>query len=132
MRAAEYVVPHATGDADDGECIVITFGPGQGGSIDDNVNRWVAQFSGGTPPARTKQQVHGFNVTRVETTGTYTPMRMPGMTSAPTSKPGWRLLGAIVEAPSGLWFFKLTGPDATVKAAAAEFDAMIATAWPRG
>jgi hypothetical protein len=130
MRAAEYRVPRAAGDSEDGECIVITFGPGQGGGIDENVDRWIAQFSGGTKPERTKQDVHGLPVTRVEVAGTYTPMRMPGMPAAPSSHAGWRLIGAIVEAPSGLWFFKLTGPDATVKAAGAELEAMLATATP--
>src|SRR5580704_8339361 len=44
MRVAEYAVPRAAGDAMDGECTVITFGAGQGGSISDNVDRWVRQF----------------------------------------------------------------------------------------
>jgi hypothetical protein len=130
MRAAEYVVPRAPGDTEDGECIVITFGPGQGGGVDENVDRWVAQFSGATKPERHKQEIHGLPVTRVEVAGTYTPMRMPGMPAAPASRAGWRLVGAIVEAPSGLWFFKVTGPDATVKAAGPEVDAMLATASP--
>jgi hypothetical protein len=130
MRAAEYLVPRAAGDPEDAECIVITFGPGQGGGLDENVDRWVAQFSGTTKPERTKQEIHGLPVTRVEVAGTYTPMRMPGMPAAPASRAGWRLIGAIVEAPSGLWFFKLTGPDATVKAAGQELDAMLATASP--
>ncbi len=128
MRAAEYVIPHAPGDSEDGECIVITFGPGQGGGIDENVNRWVAQFSGATGPERSQRETHGLHVTRVEVAGTYTPMRMPGMPSAPSSRSGWRLIGAIVEAPSGLWFFKMTGPSATVKAASAELEAMLDTA----
>ena len=34
-------------------------------------------------------------------------------------------LGAIVEGPEGLVFFKLTGPAATVRSASAEFDAML-------
>jgi hypothetical protein len=42
-------------------------------------------------------------------------------------KPGYRLLGAIVEAPEGNVFFKLTGPDATVGAAQAELDALVAS-----
>jgi hypothetical protein len=130
MRAAEYVVPRAAGDSDDGECIVITFGPGQGGGVDENVDRWVAQFSGATRPERTKREFHGLPVTRVEVAGTYTPMRMPGMPAAPSSHAGWRLIGAIVEAPSGLWFFKLTGPDATVKAAGPELDGLLGTASP--
>jgi hypothetical protein len=131
MRAAEYLVPRAAGDSDDAECIVITFGSGQGGGVDENIDRWVAQFAGASAPKRTSRQVRGMTVTRVETTGTYTAMRMPGTPAAPASHPGWRLAGGIVEAPSGRWFFKLTGPDATVKAAAAELDAMLSSAAPR-
>jgi hypothetical protein len=130
MRAAEYLVPRASGDTDDGECIVITFGPGQGGGIDENINRWVTQFAGATGTKRTSRQVGGMKVSRVETVGTYTAMRMPGASADPASHANWRLLGAIVEAPSGLWFFKVTGPDATVKAAASQFDSMIDSAHP--
>ena len=37
---------------------------------------------------------------------------MPGAPAVP--KPDYALLGAIVESPSGSYFFKLTGPSATV------------------
>jgi hypothetical protein len=126
MRVAEYVVPRAAGDATDAECTVITFGPSQGGSIADNVGRWVRQFNplSGAPMKLTRQ-VGGMNVTRVEVAGSYHPMTMPGMASEPSTQQGARLIGAIVEAPSGLWFFKMTGPDATVRGAAPEFDALL-------
>jgi hypothetical protein len=128
MRAAEYAVPHAPGDTVDGECTVITFGAGQGGGVTDNVDRWVRQFNPLSGPAtKATSQVAGMPVTRVEVAGSYHPMMMPGAPSAATTLQGSRLVGAIVEAPSGLWFFKLTGPDATVKAASAELDAMIAS-----
>jgi hypothetical protein len=42
-------------------------------------------------------------------------------------RPGYRLLGAIVEAPQGNVFFKLTGPLATVGAAEPELDALVAS-----
>ena len=42
-------------------------------------------------------------------------------------RPGLRLLGAIVESPEGLVFFKLTGPAATVGAAQADFEALVAS-----
>jgi hypothetical protein len=39
-----------------------------------------------------------------------------------TPRPGWRLLGAIVEGgPEGAVFFKLTGPARTVAAAQKDF-----------
>jgi hypothetical protein len=132
MRVAEYIVPRAPGDGDGAECSVITFGAAQGGSLEDNVARWVKQFDPvAGPPTRQARVVNGMHVTRVELTGTYHPMRMPGAAPAPSSLPGSRLLGAIVEAPSGEWFFKMTGPDATVKSAAQEFDAMVDSARPR-
>ena len=49
MRKASYDVPKVSGDAEDGELAVFYFGPGQGGSIDANVDRWVKQFSGVDP-----------------------------------------------------------------------------------
>jgi hypothetical protein len=125
MRVAEYLVPHAAGDAADAECTVITFGSNQGGGVDDNVDRWVRQFNPlSGAPTKAKRRIGEMTVTRVEVAGSYHPMMMPGGSGAPI-QPDARLVGAIVEAPSGLWFFKLTGPDATVKAAAAELDAMI-------
>jgi hypothetical protein len=126
MRVAEYVVPRAAGDTADAECTVITFGPSQGGSVSDNVDRWVRQFNPlSGPPTKATRRAGGMAVTRVEVAGSYHPMSMPGGPQAPTTLQGARLLGAIVEAPSGLWFFKLTGPDASVRAAAPDLDALI-------
>jgi hypothetical protein len=125
-RAAEYVVPRAGHDTEDGECIVITFGKGQGGSIEDNIDRWTSQFEPKTEPAKQRShEVNHINVTRVDVAGTYLPMQMPGVPALPAKHPGWRLTGGIVQAPSGTWFFKITGPDATVKAASPEFDIMM-------
>jgi hypothetical protein len=133
-RAAEYVVPRVGTDPEDGECVVMTFGPHQGGSVDDNVKRWVDQFHPALPtPRRTSVEVNGMRMTFVEVAGTYAGNMMPnaqGVTS-PTDKPGWRLLGAVVEAPSGLWFFKLTGPDVTVRSGARQFEDMVRSARPR-
>jgi hypothetical protein len=129
MRVAEYGVPRAAGDAEDAECTVITFGSSQGGSTDSNVERWVRQFNPlAGPPKTTSLRVGGMPVTRVEVAGSYHPMAMPGMAPAHAVEPNARMVGAIVEAPSGSWFFKLTGPDATVRSATPEFEAMIQSA----
>jgi hypothetical protein len=132
MRAAEYRIPRAGTDTEDAECSVITFGPGQGGSVDDNIQRWLKQFEPATSaPERTRRTVNGMAVTRVEVSGTYTPMAMPAMpASTTTPRKGQRLVGDIVEAPTGFWFFKMTGPDATVSAAAGELDALIDSLGP--
>jgi hypothetical protein len=124
MRVAEYRVP-GSGGAGDAECTVVTFGSHQGGGLDANVSRWVQQFGPlAGPPTRTTHFVQGVPVTRVELAGTYHPMMMPGAADG-GAQPDSRLIGAIVQVPSGEWFFKMTGPDATVKAAGSEFDAMV-------
>ena len=124
MRAATYVVPAAAGDAEAGECAVFYFGPGQGGGVDENIKRWIGQFEGGPAASKPAQTtIAGMKVTTIEHSGTY--MAGGPMTQARTPKPGYRLIGAIVEAPEGAVFFKLTGPAKTVQAAKAAFDKML-------
>jgi hypothetical protein len=124
MRVATYTVPAAEGDSEAGECAVFYFGPGQGGDVSSNVDRWVAQFENAGQPEKTTMQVSGMNVTRVQISGTYL---APGgaMMESQGKKLNYRLLGAIVESPEGSVFFKFTGPQKTVEAAEAGFDAMI-------
>jgi hypothetical protein len=122
MRKATYRVPRAKGDAEDGELAVFYFGPGQGGGIEPNVQRWVKQFSGRKPeePKRADRNANGLHQHTVEIEdGTYDGGMQGGGKAAP--KAGFGLLGAIVEAPSGSYFFKLTGPKATVQGARAHF-----------
>ena len=45
MRAATYKIPANPGDAEDAECAVFYFGPGQGGSIEANLQRWYGSSS---------------------------------------------------------------------------------------
>jgi hypothetical protein len=133
-RAAEYVIPRVGKDPEDAECVVMTFGPHQGGTVDENVKRWVDQFHPALPtPRRMNIDINGMHTTFLEVTGTFAGNMMPGRQSVatPTEKPGWRLIGAIVEAPAGLWFFKLTGPEQTVRAAAHQFEDMIHSVRPR-
>ncbi len=125
MRVATYAVPAANG-AEKGECAVFFFGPGQGGGVDDNVARWGKQFEGAPTPERATQTVAGLHVTRAAVAGTYLAPGGPMMQST-GKKTGYRLLGAIVESPGGNVFFKLTGAAATVAAAQADFDALVAS-----
>lgn len=133
-RAAEYGVPRIGSDPEDAECVVMTFGPHQGGTVDDNVKRWIDQFRPALPtPRRMTMDVNGLHVTFVEVTGTFAGNMMPNAQNfvMPKNKPGWRLIGAIVEAPSGLWFFKMTGPDLTVRSGAQPFEDMVRSVRPR-
>jgi len=123
MRKATYTVPRAKGDSEDGELAVFYFGAGQGGSVEDNVQRWVKQFDKRKPeePRRADRSANGLKQHTVEIDeGTYDPGTMGGMQQS-KPKPDYALLGAIVEAPSGSYFFKLTGPKATVKASKEQF-----------
>jgi hypothetical protein len=125
MRVATYAVP-APRAAEAAECAVFFFGPGQGGGVEDNVARWAKQFEGAPKPTTRTLQQAGLRVTRAEVAGTYLAPGGPMMQST-GKRTGYRLLGAIVEAPGGNVFFKLTGPAATVAAAQAEFDALVAS-----
>lgn len=133
-RAAEYLVPRAGKDADDAECVVMTFGPRHGGTINENVKRWVDQFHPVLgAPRRMDVEINGMRATFIEVAGTFAGNVMPNREglSSPPSKPASRLIGAIIEAPSGLWFFKLTGPDLTVRIGSRPFEDMVRSARPR-
>jgi hypothetical protein len=125
MRVANYKVPAAKG-AEAGELAVFFFGPGQGGTVDANVQRWAGQFEENPKPASSVKKVGALTVTTVQIAGTYKAPGGPTMQSQ-GSRPGYRLLGAIVEAPDGLVFFKLTAPAATAGAAQADFDGLVAS-----
>lgn len=126
MRVATYNVPAAQGDAEGGECYAAFFGTGQGGVVDANIERWVSQFSEPGMPEKSKAEVNGLPVTTVRIAGTFLGSGNMGM-GAPHGAPkeNYRLLAAIVEAPAGMVFFKMTGPAATVGAAEKDFNAMI-------
>ena len=126
MRAATYTVPAAPGDAEAGECAVYYFGKGQGGDAEANIARWVGQFEGGSQPVRTTKSVAGMTIPIVEISGTYLASSGPMMQSQ-GKKPGYSLVAAVVPAPEGSVFFKLTGPSKTVASARTDFHALIAS-----
>jgi hypothetical protein len=126
MRVATYAIPAAKGDEEAGECAVFYFGKEQGGGINENISRWISQFDKGNTHSMSSKQINGFSVTLVQIAGTYLAPGGPMMQSQ-GNKENFRLLGAIVEAPEGLVFFKLTGPAKTVAAAETEFEALTAS-----
>jgi hypothetical protein len=127
MRVATYIIPAAAGDSEGAECAVFK---GIGGGVAANIKRWIDQFEqpdGSSSDSKAKQKtetINGLNVTTVDVTGTFKGGGM--MTGQPTTqKPGYRLLGAIIEAPQGEIFFKLTGPEKTIAAAQSEFQSLL-------
>jgi hypothetical protein len=136
MRIATYHVRAIAGDPDEGECGVYFFGTGQGGTVDANLDRWAGQFTGpnGQPlaePAKMEKRViAGLKVSTLTVSGTY--MGAGGMMGqAPTPKPNCRMRAAIIEAPQGLVFFKLTGPLNTVAAAESDFNSLLGSVHPQ-
>jgi hypothetical protein len=125
MRIATYSLPAAEGDAEGGECAVFYFGSGQGGDIVANIDRWVNQFEDAKPQQSLKE-VNGLKVTLVQIAGTYLAPGGPMMQSQ-GKKEHYRLLGAIVEAPEGSVFFKITGPSKTIAASEADFDKLVSS-----
>ena len=125
MRKAQLRVEGEGGQSAD--VVFFTFGPGQGGGVDQNVARWVGQFEQGNgaavKPIEETAEIKGTKVTRVRVdSGTFN-SGMPGGPTTPQTDYG--LYGAILESKDGDVFIKLTGPAALVRAAAADFEAML-------
>lgn len=128
MRAATYTIAPADGDAAGAECAVYFFGPGQGGSVEANLDRWKGQMvsADGKPPAAkiAKRTIHQLSVTTIDASGDYTGMGGPMAVSRMVQK-NYRLLGAIIEGVGGNVFVKLTGPAKTVAVRQAEFEQLL-------
>ena len=129
MRKAQYRV---TGDAGDAECIVFYFGPGQGGDALSNAQRWADQFTlADGRPGKQGMQVENRTVGEIEVlvvsvSGTHQGgFRMQSTPEPP--RENQMLLGAVAKGPDANWFFKLTGPRATVEAQRSAFDELIAS-----
>ena len=131
MRKAEYVLPGSGGDA---SLVVFYFGPDQGGDLEANIERWYGQFTqpdGKTTKERShrsEKAVGSIKATLVDINGTYTAGGMGGGSTAPLT--GARMLGAILGTPSGSFFFKLVGPQATVDHWNSSFEQFIDSALP--
>ncbi len=120
MRVAQYGLPGPAGEATLG---IFFFGPGQGGSVEANIERWHGQFTQedgqSAQGRRWTRQVGDIEITGMDVSGTFSAgMGMGG--SEP--QPGYRMLGAIAVHRSGTVFFKMTGPAQTIAQWAASFD----------
>lgn len=124
MRQLQYRVP---GEAGDGQFIVYYFGPGQGGSVEQNIARWQSQFTGPeggrVEPEIERFEAEGMPVTVVELSGTYA--RSMGMGPGGDTKDDQTLLVGIVESGQGSLFAQLFGPAGTVEAAREGFDGFV-------
>ena len=120
MRLAQAAIPGPEGAAD---FAVFYFGPGGGGPVEANIDRWVGQMEGAGQAEPEMFETNGYKVTWVDVKGTMKPSQM-GMGPA-TAIPEARLYGAVVEGPGGPWFFKAQGPDSTLAPQRDAFVAML-------
>ena len=126
MRKAQLKVTGA--DKTTAEVVFFYFGPGGGGSVQANVDRWLGQFQEPREKLNSKTEqitVGGRKVSLVQAEGTY----LSGMPGGPkTPQPNSMLLGAILESDEGNVFVRLSGPAKLVKESQAEFRKMIDSA----
>ena len=109
MRIATFSV----GGNEDVDCYLTSLS-GNAGGIEANVNRWRGQV--GLPPATPEElaqmpriEMLGRQATLVEAAGQF-----QGMNGE--AKPGWMLLGALLELDGEMLFAKMTGPEQAVRA----------------
>lgn len=120
MRKATYRIAKSQGDTEDATLSVIV----AGGSIEENVARWESQFDSPHDVTRKDAKVGDLGVNIVEMHGTYTGGGMM-VGESPNPRPGWALLGAIVQTSPQPYFFKMLGPDKTVAQARTDFQALV-------
>jgi hypothetical protein len=107
--AAEFSLPRAEGDDADGRLTVSS----AGGTVEANIDRWKGQFQ--PQPKVAKQEVvdvAGLKVTFVDYSGDFNDQRgpfAPGQT-----RPGYRMIAAVIPIDGQLHFVKATGPERTM------------------
>jgi hypothetical protein len=122
----EYEVPAVEGDEQAGRMTVM----GAGGSIEDNIGRWVGQFDlKGGKPKKEETKVAGQKVFLVDISGTYKdtpPGAGPFSGAKPILRENYRMLAAIIATEKdGQHFIKFYGPKATVAKNEEAFKKMI-------
>jgi hypothetical protein len=130
MRLAQYEIPGAAGIA---TMAVFRF-PGGGGSAAANLARWKGQLAPHADSRPAKEQVQTFGpitVTSLDAVGKFAPGPMPGAPAVAPIERG-RMLAAVIEGVGDAYFFKCTGPEATLKEHEAGWAAMLASVTPAG
>ncbi|MBZ0264909.1 hypothetical protein K8I28_09595 [bacterium] len=119
MRQAQFVLNSPNNGVDPGELTVFYFGPDAGG-VEANLQRWYGQFASkdNTPISEKAKReeilVDSMKVILVSFTGTMKASTMPGMPQQP-ERANMMNFSAIIMTPDGPWFFKGTGPQATME-----------------
>ena len=129
MRMLEAEIPGSGGP---GEVSAYFFGPGGGGGLAANIERWKSQVilqPGAPEPTTQSRESGGVRRTWVELEGT---VKASTIGSFPTTDlHDGALFGAIIEAPGGPWYLRAVGPGATMREQRQAFLAMLDSARPQ-
>ncbi len=134
IRAASYVFGPTAGDRDSATVAVFYFGKAQGGAVQQNIDRWIAQMSlpNGSDPAKAAKRsdttVDGMPAHLLQLTGTYSGGMGATMGEMPAPRENYLMSAVVLEAPEGNVFFKLTGPMKTAEQMNHAFLAMVKAA----
>jgi hypothetical protein len=127
MRFKQWTIPRVEPDKNDAELVVFFFGPGGGGDVKANLDRWKGMFvppEGKTLDAVTKTdtfKVSGVEVTTLDVRGTYKYKPMP-MAPQEELRPGHRMVAVVFASPQGPYFMRFVGPEKTVDKNKKDFD----------
>ncbi len=121
----EFAVPAAAEGGADGRVTVM----GAGGTVQQNIDRWLGQFT--QPDGKASKDVATVNTQKlsdvklhtIDVSGTYGDRRGPFAPAV--ERPGYRMLAAIIETPQGNYFIKFYGEAKTVAAHAEAFEEMV-------
>lgn len=126
--AHEFAAPAVEGDENDGRLTLMQ----AGGSIDANINRWIAQFKqpDGKPTRERakieKKEIAGQQVHVVDISGTFADRRGPFAPAVQRER--YRMLAAIIVTEDlGQHFVKLYGPRKTIAANEKAFQAFLSS-----
>ena len=119
LRVAQFKIAAAEGDKEGAELVINQFGGG-GGGVDENVKRWVNQFSAKDRKVKvTKGKSSQGEYVIVDATGTYNRPDGPPFAQKTIPVAGQRMLAVmLMTGENGSYFLKLTGPEKTVTGAA--------------
>ena len=124
MRALQFGIPASDGDQRPAELAVFNFKGG--GSVDQNIKRWIDQFDA---KGRKQELFEGKTASGsywiADISGTYNKSIGPPILRKTQSEPGSRVLAMIVTGEQGVLYLKLAGPEKTVAAQAAQMRTIV-------
>ncbi|WP_437193879.1 hypothetical protein [Planctomicrobium sp. SH527] len=114
MRLAQYAIAPVEGELEPAELVVF---PPMGGSVAENVKRWVDQFKGdGRSVKMTQGTSPQGKYVLVDLTGTYNKPDGPPIMQKTKPVDGYRMIAVMLQTEKGNYFLKLTGPEKSVGA----------------